>query len=412
MQIKGQIDESALRLAIDYVVSRHDALRIRVIEDDFEPPTMFAAEPEWLFDRFDMKANADLDASDAMKTVVDRFRQVSCDIRHQPPVRVMLLLGATETLVGLSLHHIAVDSWSVDLVLNDLATAYVRITLGSMQPTTPSPSFLAYAEDEWCTSTSEALRAATARCVRRLIGSTAIPVIFSKGEQRPRNLMRATRRRLTGAAEHIDKTGQQLGTTRFAVALALLAITVEARTANKFPRIAMYTPNRNRPGSELLVGPLGNVILVDIDCRNEIDFVELVSRTMKSVSEGYAHDGVPFARIWSACEATGLTSGSFMPRLECRWQEPPLRAKWNDLTVQVLQQATETGHSSPVFRLTNSELIATLTPSGPDLILELMYKIDVLQPAEVDAFALAFGTALRASLNNPSCSIRSIVSHL
>lgn len=410
IQVAGAFDEHALASAIDQVVARHDALRMRIV--DCDPPVMIAGEPSWHMERIDVErqAGTDADPDEFMQSAIARFRASGCDVRHQPPLRVMLLLREGYAVLGLNLHHIVADAWSLDLIIRDLASAYASAARGIADRRPDAPSFLAYAEDEAHSASSPEMCAATAACVRRIAESKAIPVNLVGDDRRPGMLMSETRIRFDGVTERLDRLAARLGATRFAVVLATLAIAVEARTSNSFPRIAVYTPNRNRPGSELLVGPLGNMILVDIDHRDDGDFAELVQRTMRAVAQGYADDGVPFTRIWSACKDAGLSPSSFMPRFECRWQESPFTtARWGDATVHLLKEPTAPGHSQPTFRLSYSDLIASLTRYGNDLIVELMYKIDVLRQKDVEAFATAFSIALEQGLTDPDQSVSAIV---
>jgi hypothetical protein len=67
------------------------------------------------------------------------------DLQHGPLIRVGLLkLGDNEHLLALVLHHIVIDSWSIEILLRDLGLLYSEACLGVPSDLPPPVAFSTY----------------------------------------------------------------------------------------------------------------------------------------------------------------------------------------------------------------------------------------------------------------------------
>ncbi|MCX7361804.1 MAG: amino acid adenylation domain-containing protein [Alphaproteobacteria bacterium] len=140
---EGEIDTDVLSGALNAVVARHQALRGRVGRDDermhFAPSLLLPLEVRDLSREGDPKA--------ALATLVAADARTPFDLWAGPLVRASLIRLAKERHVLLfTAHHIVCDGWSVNIILNDLATFY-RTAHAAEPPTLPeAPRFSQYAE--------------------------------------------------------------------------------------------------------------------------------------------------------------------------------------------------------------------------------------------------------------------------
>ena len=118
LRLSGVVDREALRLALDDVVARHESLRTIYPEFDGTPRQVLLdeAEVDWTVREVTEEQLAPALAAEAAEGF-----DLSLDI----PLRAALfVLGESESVLLLTLHHIAADGWSLGPLSRDLSVAY------------------------------------------------------------------------------------------------------------------------------------------------------------------------------------------------------------------------------------------------------------------------------------------------
>src|SRR5262245_40387015 len=109
-------DAPALRRAVAALVARHASLRITCGAGSGGPAQTVHAEIETPFEEIHLP-QAD---GREIERRVQRAHRRPFDLRRGPVVRVALFIGAEETVLLLSAHHVAVDFWSLLVLLDEL----------------------------------------------------------------------------------------------------------------------------------------------------------------------------------------------------------------------------------------------------------------------------------------------------
>jgi amino acid adenylation domain-containing protein/non-ribosomal peptide synthase protein (TIGR01720 family) len=132
-ELNEEVDEGALRLALDGLLTQHDALRLRFERVNSEwrqyqaPPTDVVA----VLDRYDV---SDVDTPElfgAMEKVADDVH-LSFDLAAGPLLKAVLFATGPgrRPYLFLVAHHLVVDGVSWRILLDDLDTAYRQATRG------------------------------------------------------------------------------------------------------------------------------------------------------------------------------------------------------------------------------------------------------------------------------------------
>lgn len=135
--LEGGVNIPLFSRAVDAVVNRHEQLRSNFRETG-EGVRRFpqAAAHDVLqvgSEPFEMSR---LDAS------IEALCQVPLDLKVDMPFRAYLNpIDHERYLLALIIHHIVVDSWSLEVILDDLATAYNRAMSGAGEPLLSSLTF-------------------------------------------------------------------------------------------------------------------------------------------------------------------------------------------------------------------------------------------------------------------------------
>ncbi|MGQ0584653.1 MAG: aminotransferase class III-fold pyridoxal phosphate-dependent enzyme, partial [Reyranella sp.] len=143
--LDGEIDPAALAASVDAVIARHDALRGHLGRDDermyFLPSLHLKLAP------LDYSHQRDPDA--ALAALVTADARTPFNLWTGPLVRATLVRLAQDRHVLLfTAHHIVCDGWSMNIILNDLASHYRHARAGQPTFLSAAPSFSQYARTE------------------------------------------------------------------------------------------------------------------------------------------------------------------------------------------------------------------------------------------------------------------------
>ena len=138
-RVTGQVDIDALRAALRWLVDRHEVLRT-VYREGPDGPVQAITEtaPDLLTLSF-VKDPAGLET--AARALAGHIFNLKTDLPLHP---VLISAGQDTTALVLVFHHIAVDGWTVRLLLDELAKAYTSYSAGRV-PDLPEPE-LQYAD--------------------------------------------------------------------------------------------------------------------------------------------------------------------------------------------------------------------------------------------------------------------------
>ncbi len=299
--LHGPVAVEAFRAALLAVSERHQALRWRfpapegrpvVVVDDASAPLRVD----------DVRHLAPVDRAAAVERITAEEASTPVDIERDTVWRVRLVrLAEDDNVVVFTVHHIAFDGWSVDVLYRDLVRAYGQIVAGRVPTFSPLPADYAdYARERqlWLDSPECAEQAAYWR--ERLAGAPAVldlpadharPPVQTYSGAEERTLLPAA------AAEGIHRLARRSGVTPFVPMLAGFGLLL-GRLAG-VDDLVIGTPVAGRPRTEHedLVGFFVDTVPVRIDLAGAPTGRELVARVGQSLSGALAHQELPFHRL-------------------------------------------------------------------------------------------------------------------
>ncbi|NGN66162.1 amino acid adenylation domain-containing protein, partial [Streptomyces sp. A7024] len=148
MDLEGPLDVRALRASWQALLDRHASLRagFRRLPDLPEPVQVIARQATLPWREEDLSALA----GEAARTEADRLAQAEqarrFDLADPPLIRVLLIeLGVGRYRMVVTLHHIALDGWSLPILMRELWTAYGDGgDAAGLAPVTPHREHLAW----------------------------------------------------------------------------------------------------------------------------------------------------------------------------------------------------------------------------------------------------------------------------
>ncbi|WP_343731863.1 amino acid adenylation domain-containing protein [Duganella sp.] len=134
LPLPANVQLPALRAALQDLVERHEPLRTIFVTDASGEPAQQIA-PASRFALAVQEIGADGDAA----ATAQALASAPFDLAAELPFRATLLRNADRAELILSAHHIAVDGWSLQIAISELAAAYAAHAGGHATPLRPLP---------------------------------------------------------------------------------------------------------------------------------------------------------------------------------------------------------------------------------------------------------------------------------
>ncbi|WP_431934286.1 amino acid adenylation domain-containing protein, partial [Nonomuraea jabiensis] len=299
LRLSGELDQDALRAAVDDVVARHESLRTVFPEVDGQPaqhvlPPAEASVP-W---QVHTVGPDDLDAA------LSGAARHGFALAEEIPLRADLFVtGPGESVLLVLMHHIAGDGWSMGPLARDLMLAYAARREGRA-PAMPEPP-VQYADytlwqrdllgDQHDTASifGEQVRYWT----RHLAG---LPDQVTLPGDRPRPAVtthagaNAWFQVDAGLHRDVVRLAHDSGSTVFMVLQAALAALFTRLGAGEDIPFGFSIAGRTDEALDESIGFFTNTLVLRTDTSGDPTFEELLGRVRESSLAAYAHQDVPF----------------------------------------------------------------------------------------------------------------------
>ncbi|MFI7431245.1 condensation domain-containing protein [Micromonospora sp. NPDC049836] len=301
-RITGRLDVPALHRAVNAVVARHDALRVVFTDADGTVTQRVRDALEVPLPVVDLRALPDPDRRAAAGRETVAHAAVRFDLTAGPLLAVRLLaLADDEHLLLVTVHHIVFDAWSAGLFRDELVRWYGEFA-GAEPARVPAlpVRFVDHVAARRRPDGEAALAAHLAHWRERLADA---PARSTLPPDRPRPPVQTHRGRSlpftvdgpTVAA--LDGLARRAGATVNAVALAGLAALLRQATGQDDLLLGMPAAGRSGTELEALIGCFANMLVLRVDATGDPTVRDLVRRVHGTVSEAYAHQEAPYARV-------------------------------------------------------------------------------------------------------------------
>ncbi len=260
LALAGPIEVPAFRTALDDLVTRHDALRVR-----FTPSgdaMLIAPHLAMPFTEVDVSAAADPQAAFASLLAEEARRPF--DLVAGPLLRgVLVRRAAQDNVFVLTAHHIICDGWSTNVMLNDLAALYDARRSGRTASLPPALSFARHAIMERSGDVTAAAAADEAYWIDRF---STLPMPLELPTDRPRTETKTfrgatVRERIDGALySAVRRAGARVGCTPFTTMLAAFQVLMGRLSGQEEVVVGVPTAGQSLIPDGALVGHCVNFL--------------------------------------------------------------------------------------------------------------------------------------------------------
>lgn len=293
-RLRGPLDRARLRAAIDELVARHEALRMTFTGGGRRLKAVVAEPFSPTITEVDLTGRADPER--ALEAAIATELSTRIDVTECGLRLTLWQLAEDHHVLCLNMHHMVTDSWSCNVIFEDLCAALDRAP-GTAASPAEAPAYSRFAEQQ-----REALGGPTGQRLTRFWRDRLEGLVLP-----PLPMSPAT----PGAARDTDLVQQTLGprtvsaldrlvrTERSTMFVALLTAYYEAlRGVSGCDDLAVATLFANRsPEHRRTVGFLANMVLLRTRLADDGGFTEHLRATHSNVMEAFVNQALPFQML-------------------------------------------------------------------------------------------------------------------
>ncbi|MFN8596432.1 MAG: amino acid adenylation domain-containing protein [Anaerolineae bacterium] len=406
VRLTGVLNAAVLERALNEVVRRHEILRTTFDLLDGEVVQVIAPALHVPLPVIDLRSRPEEEReTEALRLATDEARQ-PFDLTRGPLLRAQLLcLNDHEHLALFTLHHIIADGWSINVLINELATLYAPL---AAQRSSPLPELsIQYADfAEWQRTwlQGDVLDEQLAYWKQQLANS---PTVLELPTDRPRPAVQTSRGatrslRLSAAlTQALNTLSRRENCTLFMTLLAAFQTLLHRYTGVEDICVGTPIANRNRAEVEALIGLFINTLVIRADLSGDPSFRQLLQRVRETTLGAYAHQDLPFEKLVDALQPVRDMSHSPLFQVMFILQNAPLKAQQlPGLSLKMLD--VDSGTATFDLTLSMSE-----TTDGLDASIE--YNTDLFDAATIDRLLQHFDVLLHSLVANPDTPISNLV---
>jgi acyl-CoA synthetase (AMP-forming)/AMP-acid ligase II/acyl carrier protein len=336
----------------------------------------------------------------------------SFDLERGPLFRVRLVrIAEREHLFLITMHQAISDRWSISIFLDELITLYDVLSVRKAPTIAPLP--MQYADfscwlREWRSHPELASQLAYWR--EQLGDPLPVMRLSSASPQGTTDCLRTARRRLTVPAslsKAIRRLGLQEGSTLFMALLAAFATLLHRYLRQEELRVATLVANRNRRGTERLIGPLANTVILRLNLGGNPNPRELMRRVRATTLAAFAHQELPFDELVTALQDEGATNPADLAQVALLLQRDTLLPPAGSEHTLAFEEINPS-MLVPLATLTTVDIALMMHESTQGLVGTCVYKPSLFDVNFIDRLLRDYRSVLKEMVTRPERAISEI----
>ncbi len=402
LRIKGPLDVAVLEQTFTETTRRHEILRTTFATDEGQLVQVINAAQPFKLPLADLSDHpADNQEAEARRLMAKEGHR-PFDLRHDPVLRATLLrLAPEEHILGLTMHHIASDEWSMNVLVRELMRLYESFSEGRPSPLLPLPvQYADYAVWQRRWLQGERLEAELAYWKQQLGDG---PYILNLPTDRPRpatQTARGAHEPLTFSKILIDALkalSRQEEATLFMALLAAYKTLLHHYAEQTSIIVGTPIADRDQIETEELIGFFINMLVMRTDLSGDPSFRELLRRVREVALGAYAHQSVPFDKLVEELKPPRDLSRN--PLFQAAFtfdNSPPQDFQIAQLEIQPLEIEG---------RPTRFDLVVALRDTGQGLTGAIQYDADLFNASRIIRMREHFLMLLESVVADPDARL-------
>ncbi|MGV7961491.1 amino acid adenylation domain-containing protein [Photorhabdus tasmaniensis] len=399
--LKGDVNISAIEWAINTIVQRHQVLRTVILQDEVLGVMQVVREAFDLSLEQQNFNNGEKDIDQEINNFIDKEGILPFDLSQDLMLRVNLLnLAENEHVLVFTMHHIASDGWSMNILINEFSSLYNAFIHGCESLLPPlTLQYTDYSRWLYYISNESVLKEHQAYWKNYLYG---IPSMHNL----PLDFPRPSKQTFKGAAintfiekdilSRFDKMCRIKGATLFMGLHAVFSILLARYSGEKDIVVGTPTANRNRSELEKMIGFFINTVVLRTDLSDNPNFEQLLARNKEFISDSFANT-LPFEQLLEVVKVERSLSYSPIFQIMIVLQNN----EQSKLSLEGIEiKLMEVTQQSSKFDLT-----LNIVSNQKGLLLNWKYNTDIFSQTSISRMAEHFTTLVNNVIETPKIPV-------
>jgi amino acid adenylation domain-containing protein len=296
------VDANLMEGALNKLIVRHESLRTMFDVSEGQPMQVIAPSLTISLPVHDLRPLSESARAAESERLTALEAQKPFDLKNGPVLRAELVrLGDADHLLLLTVHHIAADGWSIDILLRELFALYEAAQTG--KPASLPELSVQYADfaswqRRWLTGS--VLQRQVSFWARQLEGA---PSLLELPTDRPRPAIQTFNGKMhifvlpASVLEAAKDISEREQVTLFTTLLAAFYVLLYRYTGREDLVVGTPIANRMRPELEGLIGFFANTLVLRTLTSASLGFRKLIGRVRDVAIGAYAHQDIPFEKL-------------------------------------------------------------------------------------------------------------------
>lgn len=402
VRLVGNLNIHALERSIREIVQRHASLRtnFRVVQG----LTIQVINPTATISLNVVNLQNLPDQEKEIQRLSQIEAHIPFDLAGDSLIRVKLLqLAQQEYVLLLTLHHIVCDTWSMEILLQELSSLYPAFCAGkpSFLPDLPI-QYVDYTLWQWELLTTKVLQKQLNYSTRQLAGVRPLLELPTDKPRKALHKFKGSRLKFdidAQVCQQLKTLSQESDVTLFMTLLAAF-VTLLYRYSDRAD-IVIGTPiaNRHHHDTKSLIGLFVNILVLRLQIKENMSFRELLNQVKQVVSAAYTHQDVPFEQLVKTLLPESFLSQNPLVQVVFNLESAPIAWELPGLTVTPIH--TE-------LRTAKFDLTLSIVETATGLKATWEYNIDLFERQTITRMASNFQTLLAAIAIAPNQIVEQI----
>ena len=399
LPLQGPLHHAALEQSLATIIRRHESLRTTFVTVEGEARQVIQNDVNFTLPIIDLTALSATARQAEMEAHAAREALHPFDLERDLLLRALLLrLGETEHLLLLTLHHIAGDGWSMEVLSRELATLYPAFVQGNPDPLPPlAIQYADFAQWQRQWLQGEVLAQQVAYWKQQLTGAPPLLELPTDRPRPPVQSFQGAKVAFTIPAEvtqGLRRLSRQAEATLFMTLLAAFKVLLTRYTGQR--DIVVDTPiaGRNHTAIEPLIGFFVNTLVLRTELTGASTFLDLLGRVRQVTEAAFAHQDAPFEQLVEALQPERNLAYNPLSQVSFALQNRAMAP----LTVAGLQVNPPTMEVQTV----RADLELFLFEGDQTLSGECVYSTALFDATTIERLVGHYQTLLTAIVQNPT----------
>lgn len=312
LRLRGPLNIDALKRTLDELVARHEVLRSTITTVDGMPVQSISERASFALQSVDLSNRHPDEREAALHRRLQHEMQQPFDLRVGPLIRGCLLrISADEHVLFVKQHHIVTDGWAGEIIWREICALYDAFSRGLPSPLAPvRVHYSDYAQWQRSWVHGAELERQLAYWKRQLADVPQLELRFDRVRSSSPTFHGAISAFIVppevGAG--LRTLAAESGASMFMTLLALFHVLLSRFSGQRDFALSSVVAGRNYPGTEDLVGPCVNNLILRIRAERGMTFRELLARVRSVVLDTYAHQDLPYEQLVAELRGDGAAS--------------------------------------------------------------------------------------------------------